>query len=157
MPAPAPVLSQIHLVSGVFIECAILNEAPDTYVKLGTQRFQIYHNVSPSFSIEEEYILIDLTVHCQPMEEDDQPSPVKGRFRLHLTFLVENLRDYLEAAPEAPQQPPLPSQQLILTLTGVAYSTARGMIAAKTSDTILQPFVLPLLDVRDLVRPKTTV
>jgi hypothetical protein len=152
MPAPLPDLSQIQLIGGYFVECAILNDAPDTVIQLNPQRFKLHHKVLPSFSSDDQIVLIDLTVHCQPVNEAGQLSPVSGRFRLHLTFHVSNLSEYLESGEE--HSTPAPSQQLILTIIGVAYSTARGLIAGKTADTILKPFVLPLLDVRELVNPK---
>lgn len=155
MSSPLPNLSQIQLVGAHFIECAILNNAPDTLFKLTPTRFQLQHTVLPSFSVADSLVVIDLAIHCQPIDENEHPSPVSGRFRLHITFHVANLPEHMEAG--ANDSPDTPNQQLVLTLIGVAYSTARGLVAAKTSDTILQPFVLPLLDVRDLLRPENAV
>ena len=147
----APVLSDIQLVGGYFLECAILNDADDPIVALATdeQRFQIHNKVVPSFDLADEKIRIELLIECQARSKSGELLPVRGRFRLYLTFFVQGLTKYLEE--EAGEQ--VPSQQLILTLISVGYSTARGLIAGKTRDTVLQGFVLPLLDVRELVKP----
>ena len=151
MASQAPILADIHLIGAFFLECAVLNDAANPVLELppGEQRFQLHHKVEPSFILEEQYVIIDLTVHCQPMDAAGQELPVQGRFRLHLTFRVAQLGNYLEA--QDPNGLLAPNQPLVLTLISVAYSTARGLIAAKTNETVLQGFVLPLLDVRDLV------
>lgn len=146
-----PDLRSIQLVKGFFLECAIINDEADPVLKLGTLKFRLGHKVSPAFSTGDNEILIDLSVSCQPLDEQTgAPLPVSGRFRLHLIFRVLDLERYLEPQEDGQQQP---SQELILTLISVAYSTARGLIASKTADTVLCEFVLPLLDVRDLVNP----
>ena len=145
-----PDLRSIQLVKGFFLECAIINDEADPVLKLGTLKFRLGHKVSPAFSTEDNEILIDLSINCQPLDEQTGALlPVSGRFRLHLVFRVLDLEQYLEPQEDGPQ----PSQELILTLISVAYSTARGLIASKTADTVLREFVLPLLDVRDMVKP----
>lgn len=148
---PAPDLRQIQLASSFFVECAILNDESDPVLQLGTLKFRLSHQIKPAFSAEDNDVLIDLAVQCQALDEQTgQPLPVSGRFRLRLEFRVANLEEYYEPQLNGSQAP---SQELILTLISVAYSTARGLIAAKTTGTVLTGFVLPLLDVRDLLRP----
>lgn len=154
MASKTPILSDIQLSGGFFVECAILNDAESPILALQSknQRYRIHHRVNPSFDIAAQDVLIDLAIHCQPLDSDGQEIAIRGRFRLHLTFFISDLASYIE--PQGPDLPDAPNQALILTLVSVAYSTARGLIAAKTNETVLQGFVLPLLDVRDLMRPQ---
>jgi hypothetical protein len=155
MASKTPILSEIQLVGGFFVECAVLNDAESPVLALQSknQRYRIHHRVNPSFDVAAQDVLIDLAIFCQPLDSDGQEIAVQGRFRLHLTFYVAELASYLE--PQGADLPDAPNQALILTLISVAYSTARGLITAKTNETVLQGFVLPLLDVRDLLKPET--
>lgn len=154
MASKTPILSDIQLSSGFFVECAILNDSENPVLALQPkqQRYRIHHRVNPSFDVAAQDVLIDLAIYCQPLDSKGQELALHGRFRLHLTFFVADLASYLE--PQGPDLPDAPNQALILTLISVAYSTARGLIAAKTNETVLQGFVLPLLDVRDLMKPE---
>lgn len=148
---PAPDLSKIHLRGSIFLECAILNSADSPVLSPTAKNYTIEHKVVPAFNMDERLVVVDLLTTCTGLDEQGAALSIGGRFRVHLTFEVENLLELLETHPETEQK--YPSEQLVLTLISVGYSTSRGMIMSKTVDTILQGFTLPLLDVRTLSQP----
>ena len=145
---PAPDLSKIHLRGAIFLECAVLNDADAPLLTASVANYTIEHKVAPAFNLADRLVVIDLLTTCTGLDEQGAGLPVGGRFRVHLTFEVENLSELLEGDSETEQVHP--NEQLVLTLISVGYSTSRGMIMSKTVDTVMQGFTLPLLDVRTL-------
>ncbi len=128
-----------------------MNDEAEPVLRPSAANYTIEHKVAPSFNVDDKLVVVDLLTTCTGLDEQDETLTIGGRFRVHLTFEVENLEELLEEHPETGQ--PYPNEQLILTLISVAYSTSRGMIMSKTVDTVLQGFTLPLLDVRTLGKP----
>lgn len=82
---------------------------------------------------------------------------IGGHFELYFGFTVANLTELLAGPEPAPAgEPALPPQlpaQLLLLLTSVAYSTARGILWTRLAGTPLDGITLPLLDPRELLLP----
>lgn len=151
MPAiPLPDLNKIHFRKAIFLECAVLNAAPDQVQQPLDAPFKVTSGFTTVFDTEKEDFSVELTIACQALDASGQLLPLNGRFCIRLTFTVDGMAEYLESIPGIPE--PHPGDQLALTIVSLAYSTARGLILAKTADTVLQYFALPPLDVRNLVR-----
>jgi len=148
---PAPDLTKIHLRGCIFLECAVLNDETNPVLQPSASNYTIAHKVAPSFNVEDKLVVVDLLTTCTGLNEQGEELAIGGRFRVHLTFEVDNLHELLDEHSETGQL--VPSEQLVLTLISVGYSTSRGMIMSKTVDTVLQGFALPLLDVRTLSQP----
>lgn len=131
------------------MECAVLNDATAPLLQPAAISYTIQHQVGTAFNLADKLLIVDLTTTCTGLDEKGETLPVNGRFRVHLTFEVENLEELLEERQGEAQ--PVPGEQLVLTVISVGYSTARGLILSKTVDTVLQGFTLPLLDVRTFV------
>lgn len=75
---------------------------------------------------------------------------VSGNFELHFSFIIDNLAELtvLREDGELNAHP-----QLVLLLTSIAYSTARGIMWARLVGTPLEGITLPLIEPRQLLEP----
>lgn len=97
---------------------------------------------------EKQMVGIELRLSFEGVDKDREPNGVRGHFWLRFNFEVLNLAELLGDA-----EPPVLPPALGLTLLGIAYSTARGLVMAKIAATVLQGVTLPIVDVRELAQP----
>ena len=83
--------------------------------------------------------------------EASPPPDISGRFVLDFVFTVENLPELLIEDKGQPASAIHP--QLVLLLTSVAYSTARGILWTRLAGTVLEGVTLPLINPRELFGP----
>ena len=83
--------------------------------------------------------------------ESSPPPDISGRFVLEFIFTVDNLPELLIEEKGQPASAVHP--QLVLLLTSVAYSTARGILWTRLAGTVLEGVTLPLIDPRELYGP----
>jgi len=96
---------------------------------------------------------VELIIHVQMQALAGQPVHpigVSGNFEFHLFFEVENLPDLLLTSEEQPG--PVMPPQLALMLTGIAYSTLRGILWTRLSGTPLEGISLPIIEPRSLLQ-----
>ena len=80
-----------------------------------------------------------------------QPSGISGRFEMDFIFTIGNLPELLVMATDQPE--PRLHPQLLLMLTSVAYSTARGILWTRLAGTPLEGITLPLVNPAQLLQP----
>ena len=143
-------IDQIRVHEALFLDCRIANNAQPA---IGPEQVAGFTDpnvvVLPFFSIEKRLVSFEVRVHTQALGEDGAELPLTGDFRLHLSFQVANLSELLR--PNTLSPAPVPVPELSMMLVGAAYSTARGMVMSKVSDTVLGGFALPLRSVKRLM------
>lgn len=91
------------------------------------------------------YLDLDIATGTPP-----QASGISGHFELDFIFAIANLPELLVATDQSePQIYP----QLVLMLTSVAYSTARGILWTRLAGTPLEGITLPLINPAQLLQP----
>lgn len=101
-----------------------------------------FHNTAQN----EVVILLNATMRV--VNGDASATDTSGIFELQFFFIVDNLPDLL--VPAVAPQPPTMHPQLVLILTGIAYSTARGILWTRLLGTALEGATLPIIDPRRL-------
>lgn len=152
MESPVIDLSQIRLRDALFVECAVLNKEDEPLMAEQVYDCDFSYELAHALSPEQGMVGLELRLRLDGVDENRELNGVRGHFWLRFTFEVLNLADLLGDA-AAPAMPPA----LYLTLLGIAYSTARGLVMAKIAATVLQGVTLPIVDVRELVRPANKV
>lgn len=79
-----------------------------------------------------------------------EKAAVSGNFELHFSFVIDNLAELAVPGENGELSAP---PQLVLLLTSVAYSTARGILWARLVGTPLEGITLPLIEPRQLLQP----
>ena len=91
------------------------------------------------------YLGLDITAGTPP-----QPTGISGHFELDFIFAIRNLSELLV---DTDQPEPHLHPQLVLLLTSVAYSTARGILWTRLAGTPLEGITLPLINPAQLLQP----
>lgn len=84
----------------------------------------------------------------------DNPDGGKASFILDFHFQIKNLNNFYELKED---NHPVFSGLLIAALLGLSFSTARGIIFEKLSNTNLQSIILPVVDPKDMLQTKVKV
>lgn len=144
---PNPDLDRIHLAEFRFLECAVTERNP---VVAAEQTTTLKISTELSFDVPSQRLTVrfEMLITCHP---NAAPTSITADARINLVFafLVEELERYLIPVDTRPD--PVPSPMLSLTIAGVAYSTARGLVLAKLANTALEGYALPLQDARNLI------
>lgn len=147
-----PDLNQIQLQEAFFLDCLISNVESGVVILpdqvAGYERPEV--KILPMVDVDRLKVSFDIRVQASALDEQGKPLPVMGRFRLLLSFVVANLSELLYMDERTSQQ--IPNPQLTISLMSAAYSTARGMIMGKVSDTVMSGLALPLQSGLQLVQ-----
>lgn len=141
--------SQVYLKEALFLDAVIQRDPNGNNGEVSGFSSQV--SVSPSYSIEDNTIQIDVHITCQSVNEVAQPTGISGLFNMRFVFSAGNMQDHLLTASAGAES--IPSPALMVPLIGAAYSTARGMIIVKALGTSLEGVTLPIVNVQDLIKP----
>lgn len=141
-------LNQIRLRDAQFVECAILNREEEPLMAEEVHDCDFSYELGHVLVPEKQMVGIELRLSFEGVDENRELNGVRGHFWLRFSFEVLNLTELLGDA-----EPPVLPPALGLTLLGIAYSTARGLVMAKIAATVLQGVTLPIVDVRELAQP----
>ena len=83
----------------------------------------------------------------QTFEKDKQTNiEVSGKFEICFFFVIDNLDEIIGQGPEFEI-----TQDIAVTLSNIAYSTARGILFTRCQGTALKTFILPILPTSELI------
>lgn len=154
MATPIPIdLAQIAWTSGSITRFevhgsqgakSVLRDDPTAAVAVA-HRAEFAHNTEAGEVAIFLYLGLNITAGTSP-----QPTGISGHFELDFIFAIGNLNELLvDTNQSEPQLPP----QLVLLLTSVAYSTARGILWTRLAGTPLEGITLPLINPAQLLQP----
>lgn len=98
---------------------------------------------------EEKVVGIQLEVKITALGMGGKELNVYGSYTHDIVFRVENLDDFIDV-PEDENEPPEIDILMSATLTGIAFSTVRGIIFSRTQGTSLGKVILPVIDPKKL-------
>lgn len=110
-----------------------------------TQRAEFAHSAEAGEVAIFLYLGLDITAGTP-----HQPTGISGYFELDFVFAIGNLSELLV---DVEQPEPQLHPQLVLLLTSVAYSTARGILWTRLAGTPLEGITLPLINPAQLLQP----
>ncbi|SRR5690554_3255045 len=117
----------------------------------GDQPFNVELAHTMMHSLESQKIKISLHVH---ISMKSNPDKMNARFVIDFHFQIKNLNDFYELK-EYNQA--VFSNLLISTLLGISFSTARGIVFERLSNTKLGGVILPAIDAQALLKMKWKV
>jgi hypothetical protein len=95
-----------------------------------------------ALNIEKKNIRIRLNVQLEAKKNEAQPIGLSGEYGLEFHIHVENLEQFLVEK----DGKTLIDKKLGGTLSGIVFSTARGIIFERTSSTFFNGVLLPVID-----------
>ena len=145
-----PSLEHTQLVRAYFLVCAISNDPKALLLPEQISGFSgDVPVIVPTFLPAERQLMLRLIASVQATNEANE------ELIPHATFVVEfvyHIANYDEiAVTHSLTRDAAPPHALVEALVGAAYSTARGMIMSKVSDTIFAGYSLPLVTVQELI------
>lgn len=108
---------------------------------------KVAHNMM--HNLEKELVKIRLFLDVAAVL-DDKPINQGGHYEIDFFFKIEDLKDHYQINNEKP----LFSGLFVSTLLAISYSTLRGMMFTLWKDTYLKSFILPVINVPDLMKNK---
>lgn len=93
-----------------------------------------------AFNVSENLFLLGLKAVFKAVEIDGEP---ECSFRVNFHFKVDNLEDMFTYNEE---DVPIFHELFVATLAGISYSTFRGMIYEKTTNTLWNGITLPVIN-----------
>lgn len=101
---------------------------------------KVGHNIAYNF--DDKMCRVRLRLEFIGVSEDHEHLELNGNFTFEYHFLVENMEDLIKRIKNGIQLDRL----LPATLLGMSYSTARGVILERTSNTPFSGIILPAVD-----------
>jgi len=104
-----------------------------------------FENISDSaFNLDVNMAKVELTINIEGLLEDNKSSGASGSFKFDFLFDVENL---LELTKEDGKEDEIKVEPILgMTLLGLSYSTARGIILTRSLGTSLEGVILPVVN-----------
>lgn len=104
-----------------------------------TFEFMVGIGVDP----DEKIVGLELIINIRATGKGNEDLQVEGSYTHEVVFQVENLEDFLKITEN---EPPVIDHIMNATLTGIAFSTVRGIIFSRTQGTSLGTVILPVVD-----------
>lgn len=112
--------------------------------ELEVSRFGAGLKSESGFNLEENSVRFRLFIKIKGFDGNQEPVNVTGEYLLEFQFIVENLNDFVSVNTEAEDFSV--DSMIGATLAGIAYSTTRGIILARTQSTDFKGVLLPVID-----------
>jgi hypothetical protein len=144
---PKIIPEQIHIVRTAIIKSVIdctskFSDEPMKYKSLGLKLGkEIGHN------FEDGAARYRLFFDFQALDEEDKELGLSASIGLEYHFMVDNFKDFLSEE-DGEHKIDL---QLGSTLMAIAYSTSRGIIFERTSNTYFDGIMLPVIDPKNFL------
>ncbi|TDO20302.1 hypothetical protein [Pedobacter duraquae] len=108
-------------------------------------------NIGSATLFNEDYLCrLSLMIDMEKPGEDGQPPMIKANFSIDFDFQIENIMELI-VVEEGSKTVVNAARQLGISLMGIAYSTARGIILTRTGGTVLNGLILPVVDTAKLL------
>lgn len=106
-----------------------------------------YH-LSMGLSADNELMRVDLAVEIKAESPTSEMPAIQGSFHFAFLYQIENLDELVQLADaKAPQL----DYNLSVALAGITYSTVRGMLMTRLQGTLLEKFIMPVVNPADLL------
>jgi hypothetical protein len=101
-----------------------------------------------AFNIEKKNIRIRLNIELEARKNESEPIGLSGNYVLEFHIHVDDMEQFITEK----EDKKLIDSQLGGTLSGIVYSTARGIIYERTATTAFGGVILPVIDPNLLVK-----
>ncbi len=133
----------VKMVQAVCLDYAIHNNITDTI-----KGFSYDYNTETSADEENKYIFVYLKIEIKADFEKKKNKKSAGSFEFGFTFEVDNLNELISQK-EGQQYL---DDTLHLSVMGIAFSTARGIIITRGAGTVLNDAYLPIVNPATLLK-----
>ena len=103
---------------------------------------------STAFDIEKKKIRIRLKIELEARKNETEPIGLSGNYVLEFLIHVDDLEQFITEK----EDKKLIDNKLGGTLSGIVYSTARGIIFERTAATAFGGLILPVIDPNLLIK-----
>lgn len=147
---PVPDPTRIHIL-GVSLVKGALN-ASDAYLQAPGRPDLVkvqQHQVS-RINDAQKLFLVRLTIELEGQDKDARPIGLSSSYVLDFQVRVDDLDHFKQGVQKGH---PVIDGQLVATIMGILYSTARGIILERTRGTFFDGVILPVISPKDLANP----
>jgi|JI9StandDraft_2_1071091.scaffolds.fasta_scaffold151766_3 hypothetical protein len=113
--------------------------------------YQVQFGVSDELNFEEKKFRFLFNVNIDALDEGENLIGVNGQYNVEYIFYIDNLEYYVSSADHEKKNIVF-HDILPYTLLSIVYSTSRGIVLSRTTGTILEGVILPVINVQDLMR-----
>jgi len=117
-------------------------EVGSNFIKKEGQEYQLSLGQDSGLNLDEKKIVFTLKVLID-FPDKNEGAGARAEFVLQFLFEVENLDDFTSQNEEGTTSV---SGELSMTLAGIAYSTARGVILNTTEQSTIKGILLPVIN-----------
>lgn len=117
-------------------------EVGSNFIKKEGQEYQLSLGQDTGLNLDEKKIVFTLKVLID-FPDKNEGAGARAEFILQFLFEVENLDDFTSQNNEGTTSV---SGELSMTLAGIAYSTARGVILNTTEQSTIKGILLPVIN-----------
>lgn len=113
--------------------------------------YQVQFGVSDELNFKEKKFRFLFNVNIDALDENANLIGVNGQYNVEFIFHIENL-DYYVSSVDHEKKSIVFHDILPYTLLSIVYSTSRGIVLSRTTGTILDGVILPVINVQDLIK-----
>jgi hypothetical protein len=139
--------AQISIIDIRFIKGQI--EAPESFSADAVTEYKIENTLQLYFNPADKLAKTEFIINIETVSNNSSNSEAKGYFHLIFIFRIENLEELAKLNKNnlVETEPTLTS-----SLASLTYSTSRGLLINKVTDTPLHKLILPVIDPNSLLR-----
>lgn len=118
-------------------------------ISLDKNKYVYFLKYNFELSVNIKFKKLRIVFFCELDTEEKETNKkigITGRFEISFFFIIDNLDEIIGEGPEFEV-----NQDIGVTISNIAYSTARGIIFTRCQGTILKHFLLPVLPTDEII------
>lgn len=124
-------------------------EAPEDFSLEKVDGYQLENSLQLAFNLEEKLSKVDFNVEIKTESKGLNSEEAKGSFHIVLIYKIDNISELTKLNENNIVEV---NPYLSNALSSIIYSTSRGLLYARMQGTVLQKFILPIIDPIKLLR-----
>lgn len=121
---------------------------PEGFIRDHIQGYDVNVDYKTGFNVDKKAAKSDLAIQVSSRSEPEQEE-ASCLYDFSFFYSIENFNSLVE---DVEQKEGLSVNiHLIRSLSGISYSTARGILMTRLQGTVLQSFVMPIIDPGELI------
>ncbi len=143
-------LDKIQMIKASCLSFSIVNQ---DIVETEIKGFSFNYNTQTKADTINKLIFIQLKIEIAVDISENRKKINVGSFEFGFTYRVENLEELIQVSEEQKSL----DKVLHMSLLGIAFSTARGIILTKAANTIISEAYLPIVNPATLIGPNNQI
>ncbi len=141
-------VSKVHLIGLIPINFSVYNDKENPLSSDSIENFEYNFETDVAYNTEEKLFKIKIEAKIEVEADEKWAGNAGADIEYDFIFCVDNFEDFIS---NNKKNETVIDDLIVVTLTGISFSTMRGLVIARSGGTIIENSIFPVIDPKDLL------